>query len=106
MESCEVKPVANGLFPDWMQSILLLIFIGLAIALALQQTKELRRLQLPSKKKVYSVIQCGEREVTREFAEGDYVGRKVECDESAEGLITKIYAIYPQTESKGKPMKT
>ncbi|MCE4621935.1 MAG: hypothetical protein F7B19_01300 [Desulfurococcales archaeon] len=95
----------TGLFPEWMQSILLLIFIGLAIALALQQTKELKRLQMPSKKRVYSIVKCGDKETQREFREGDYIGKKVECGEQ-EGLITKIYAIYPKTGKNEKPMKT
>jgi len=88
-----------------MQSILLLIFIGLAIALALQQTKELKKLQMPTKKKVYTIVKCGEKESRREYREGDYIGKKVECQEG-EGLITKIYAIYPKTEKNEKPMKT
>lgn len=95
----------TGLFPEWMQSILLLIFIGLAIALALQQTKELKRLQMPAKKRVYSIVKCGDKETKREYREGDYVGKRVGCGDQ-EGLIIKIYAIYPKTDRNEKPMKT
>ncbi|MCE4619196.1 MAG: hypothetical protein F7C37_07140 [Desulfurococcales archaeon] len=97
--------MATSLFPEWMQSILLLIFIGLAIALALQQTKELKKLQMPTRKKVYTIVRCGEKETRRDYKEGDYVGKKVECQDGV-GLITKIYAIYPKTDKNEKPMKT
>lgn len=90
--------MATNLMPDWMQSLLLLLFIGLAIALAIQQARELKKMQLPVKKKVYTIIKCGDKEETREFHEGDYVGKKVECNDET-GLITKIYAVYPENQS-------
>ena len=94
----------NTLFPEWFQSILLLVFLGLAIAIALQQARELKKIQVAGQKKVYTVLQCGDKEYTREYKEGDYVGGRVECNEG-EGVITKIYAIYPQNEKGKKPMK-
>ncbi|MCE4600335.1 MAG: hypothetical protein F7C38_02045 [Desulfurococcales archaeon] len=97
--------MANPLFPDWMQSLLLLLFLGIAIALALQQAKELKKIQVAGQKKVYTLLQCGEKEYTREYREGDYVGARTNCNEE-EGIITKIYAVYQQGEKGKKPMKT
>jgi uncharacterized membrane protein len=96
---------ANSVFPDWLQSLLLLLFIGLAIVLAIQQANELKKIQKSSNKKVYTVIECGDKERTRQFKEGDYVGAKVPCNGEGEGRITKIYAVVPEDKSK-KPMKT
>ena len=95
----------NALFPDWLQSLLLLIFLGLAIILAFQQANELKKLQKSSNKKVYTVIVCGDKEHTRQFREGDYVGAKVACNGEGEGRIVKIYAIVPEEQGK-KPMKS
>ncbi len=94
----------NALFPDWLQSILLLLFIGIAIILAIQQANELKKLQKTSKKKVYTIIECGDKEQVRPFKEGDYVGGKTKCN-NEEGIISKIYAILPEEPGK-KPMKT
>ena len=94
----------TSLFPNWLQSLLLLLFIGIAVILALQQASELKKLQKSSKKQVYTVILCGDKEKTRFFKEGDYVGGRDNCNDE-EGIITKIYAVIPE-ESKKKPMTT
>ena len=94
----------SGVFPDWLQSLLLLLFIGLAIVLAFQQASELKKLQRSNNKKIYTIIHCGEKEHTRQFQEGDYIGAKVQCN-GEEGRIVKIYAVIPEEQGK-KPMKT
>ncbi len=91
----------NGLFPSWLQSLLLLIFLGLAIILALQQASELKKLQKTSKKQLYTVIRCGDKEKTRTFREGDYVGGREKCNEEV-GIITKIYAVVPEEPGKSR----
>ncbi len=93
---------ADTIFPEWFQSLMLLAMIGLIILLAVKQANELKQLrnQAGRKPKIYTVEVCGDKETTREFREGDYVGAPVECEEG-QGRITMIYAVYPEPE-KGK----
>jgi len=91
-----------GLFPDWMQSIMVLILLLVTIFLVVQQANEMKRLQEGPKRrgKIVTRIDCGGEKKERPFQEGDYVGKQVDCGGEERGWIVAIYSL--EEEQKGK----
>jgi hypothetical protein len=88
---------------EWLQPLLFLLIIGSAILLILKQTRDLKMMEerAKTKKVYYTVIECGEKTVRREFREGDFVGKRTsECNEGSEGLIVSIYVEEQQPEKQ------
>lgn len=85
--------------PDWLQSILLLLSIGLLIYMVMRQTSDTLRSLEMERVEVVTEIACndGSRR-TREYRDGDYIGAGTdECDG---GRVVGIYARQPEGEGK------
>ncbi len=85
--------------PDWLQSILLLLSIGLLIYMVMRQTSDTLRSLEMERLEVVTEIACsdGSRR-TREYREGDYIGAST--DECEGGRVVGIYARQPEGEGK------
>ncbi len=92
----------QGLLPDWLQALLMLVFIAAIVLVTLQQASELRRLQerAARSKKIIVEVACGESREKRGFSEGDYVGKRVPCPSGEEEGV--IVAIYSEGGEEGK----
>lgn len=90
---------------EWLQGFLFIVMLLLAVLLVLRHMVEARRLaqQAQVKRKIFTVVDCGEKTLKREYREGDYVGMlaKGEC-EGNDGLVVAVYAVEPKTEEKKK----
>ena len=86
--------------PGWLQSIAIILALGLTIYLVLRQAREVEELQrrLHRKVKRVTVVECGGSRLERGFQEGDYVGKAVECSGGSTGRIIGIYAFDPEEE--------
>ncbi|MEB3766009.1 MAG: hypothetical protein GSR77_07610 [Desulfurococcales archaeon] len=96
--------MADTLYPDWLQSIIVFILLGVVIYMLMRQARELREMQerLQRKVKRYTIIDCNGKDYTREYKEGDYVGAQADCPENQKGYIKAIYAEEPEDKNKKK----
>ena len=85
---------------QWIQPLILLLALGTVIMLTLKQARELKRFQEEAYKreKIVTIIECGDSKVEREFKEGDYIGKSIECWEGATGIIVGIYALREEKD--------
>jgi len=87
---------------SWLQFIMVLVGVGALVLLSLRQASSVRRMMEPlGEPKYYTVERCGDREFTRKFEPGDYVGKVTgEC----EGGVKIVVAIYSEDiqQPKGK----
>ena len=92
----------STIFPDWFQSVMILVFLLITIYLVIQQANEMKKIQERARKKskIITVIDCGGEKQERPFREGDFVGATAGCREGVEGRITTIYAIEEKEEGK------
>ena len=93
---------------EWLQGLLFIVMVVLTLILVLKHMAEARSMQRQTgERKFYTVVECsggeGAKRVTREYREGDYVGKLVEGDcEGQPGYIVGIYAEEPEKpKSKG-----
>ncbi len=96
------------LYPDWLQSIIVFILLGVVIYMIMRQARELREMQerLQRKVKRYTIIDCNGKEHKREYKEGDYIGAIADCPENQKGYIKAIYAEEPENKDKKKNQKS
>jgi len=83
---------------EWIQGLLFIVMVVLTLILVMKHMADARSLQSqPVERRFYTVVDCGDRRVTREYREGDYVGKTVEgdCGETP-GYIVGIYAEEPE----------
>ncbi len=99
----------HGLSPmEWIQPLLFLLIIGAAILIILKQTRDLKMMEqrARTKKVYYTLVECGDKTVKREFREGDFVGKTTnECEGGGEGFIVSIY-VEEQQEGKQVEVKS
>ncbi len=90
-------------FPGWLQSVGIIFAIFFAVYLMLKQAKELEEMQKRARRRVkrITVVECPSGKTERPYKMGDYVGKKVECGDSAYGFIVAIYAV-DESKEKGK----
>lgn len=79
---------------EWVQGLLFIVIVVLTLILVLRQVAEAKSMQGQSQeRRFYTIIDCGGKRVTREYREGDYVGKSVEGEcGGAAGYIVGIYA--------------
>ena len=93
---------------EWLQPLLFLLIIGTAILIILKQTRDLKMMEqrARTKKVYYTLVECGDKTVKREFREGDFVGKTTnECEGGMEGFIVSIY-VEEQQEGKQVEVKS
>jgi len=99
--------VPQGLLPDWLQAVLMIVFLAAIIALTIQQASEMKKIRERASRRPRIVVEveCEGGVQRRGFAEGDYVGKPVDCPSGeGQGRITRIYAEEEKEEKQG-PVK-
>ncbi len=87
---------------EWLQGLLFIVMLVLTLILVMKHMAEARSMQRQSgERRFYSVVECqGGRRLTRQYRDGDYVGKQVEDCGGEPGYIIGIYAEEPEAQKQ------
>lgn len=84
--------------------LLLILVLAITVYMFSKQQSLVRSMYTPTKRRVYTIVECGGSRQVREFQPGDYVGRPLgSCGESVEAWIVGIYAEEDKQQIQQKP---